>query len=157
MRPVNLLCVTLAIHLAALSAAAAEHPLVRHNVGVTMRDGVVLSADVWLPDAHGRFPVLVYRTPYGKSDAPKSWTTFGKAVARGYAVVIQDVRGRYASQGNFDAYRNEGHDGYDPIEGAAGQPWSNGVVGTFGFPYPGGVRWPAPIEDPPHLKAMIPA
>ena len=122
-----------------------------------MRDGVVLRADVLLPAADGKSPVLVYRTPYSKENAPKEWTTFDKAVARGYAVVIQDVRGRYASDGEFDPYRNEGRDGYDTIEWAAAQSWSNGIVGTFGLSYPGAVQWLAAIESPPHLKAMVPA
>ena len=122
-----------------------------------MRDGVILRADVLLPSADGKFPVLVYRTPYGKDRGPSEWTTFNKAVARGYVVVIQDVRGRYASEGEFAPYQNEGRDGYDTIEWAAAQPWSNGIVGTFGLSYPGAVQWLAAVEDPPHLKAMIPA
>jgi uncharacterized protein len=70
---------------------------------------------------------------------------------------VQDVRGRYDSEGEFSPYRNEGHDGYDTIEWAAEQPWSNGVVGSFGLSYPGAVQWLAAVEDPPHLKAMVPA
>jgi len=127
------------------------------NVAVPMRDGVVLRADVWLPAAEGRFSTLVYRTPYGKHDAPKEWSTFEKLPGRGYAVVIQDVRGRYASDGEFVAYQNEGKDGYDTIEWAARQPWSDGNVGTFGLSYPGAVQWLAAVENPPHLKAMVPA
>ena len=129
----------------------------RTDMPVPMRDGVLLRADVWLPKAEGRFPTLVYRTPYGKVGAPKEWTTFEKAVKRGYAVVIQDVRGRYASDGEFTPYQNEGRDGYDTIEWAAKQPWSDGNVGTFGLSYPGAVQWLAAVEDPPHLKAMVPA
>jgi len=127
------------------------------DVAVPMRDGAVLRADVWLPKADGRFPTLVYRTPYGKQNAPKEWTTFNAAVKRGYAVVIQDVRGRYASEGEFQPYQNEGKDGYDTIEWAARQAWSDGSVGTFGLSYPGAVQWLAAVEDPPHLKAMVPA
>jgi len=138
-------------------AEAQDKAIVQKDVPVKMRDGVILRADVLLPQSEGKFPVLVYRTPYGKDNAPKSWTTFPKAVARGYAVVIQDVRGRYASDGEFDAYKNEGRDGYDTIEWAAAQPWSNGNVGTFGLSYPGAVQWLAAIENPPHLKAMVPA
>ena len=122
-----------------------------------MRDGVILRADVMLPSAEGRFPTLVYRTPYGKKAAPSEWTTFGKAVARGYAVVVQDVRGRYDSEGEFNPYQNEGRDGYDTIEWAAKHPWSNGDIGTFGLSYPGAVQWLAAVENPPHLKAMVPA
>jgi putative CocE/NonD family hydrolase len=127
------------------------------NVAVPMRDGVVLRADVWLPKAEGRFPALVYRTPYGKEDAPKEWSTFEKLPVRGYAVVIQDVRGRYTSDGEFLPYQNEGKDGYDTIEWAARQMWSDGNVGTFGLSYPGAVQWLAAVENPPHLKAMVPA
>ncbi len=127
------------------------------NVAVPMRDGVVLRANVWRPASGGPFPVLVYRTPYGK-DATEEWyTTHLHAVDRGYAVVLQDVRGRYESDGEFDPYRNEGRDGYDTIEWAAVQPWSNGSVGTFGLSYPGAVQWLAALESPPHLKAMVPA
>src|SRR6266481_5010656 len=128
--------------------ANGAQPIKLKNVPVKMRDGAVLRADVLLPAAGAKFPVLVYRTPYGKENAPKEWTTFGKAVARGYAVVIQDVRGRYSSDGEFDPYKNEGRDGYDTIEWAATQPWSNGDVGTFGLSYPGAVQWLAAVEKP---------
>jgi hypothetical protein len=127
------------------------------NVAVPMRDGVRLKADLLRPAGSGPFPVLVYRTPYGKADAEHDYTTFKAAVRRGYAVVVQDVRGRFGSAGEFVAYQNEGRDGYDTIEWAASQPWSNGKVGTFGLSYPGAVQWLAAVENPPHLKAMVPA
>ena len=146
-----------ALILGSIANAQTATPIVKKNVEIKMRDGVVLRADLLLPSSEGKFPVLVYRTPYGKDNAPKEWTTFDKAAARGYVIVIQDVRGRYASDGEFDAYRNEGRDGYDTIEWAAAQPWSNGIVGTFGLSYPGAVQWLAAVENPPHLKAMIPA
>ena len=136
--------------------ATASH-VSEKDVPVPMRDGVVLRADVLRPEGTGRFPVLVYRTPYGKEDALKDYTTFLHAVESGYAVVVQDVRGRYASGGEFRPYQNEGRDGYDTIEWAAAQPWSNGKVGTFGLSYPGAVQWLAAVEDPPHLVAMVPA
>ena len=127
------------------------------DVAVPMRDSVVLRADVLRPRREGRFPVLVYRTPYGKHDAITDYPTFRRAVERGYAVVVQDVRGRYASDGTFEPYRLEGRDGYDTIEWAAAQSWSDGRVGTFGLSYPGAVQWLAAVEGPPHLKAMVPA
>lgn len=127
------------------------------DVAIPMRDGVVLRADILLPSAEGKFPALIYRTPYGKHFALKEYKTFEKAVARGYAVVVQDVRGRYASDGDFVAYQNEGRDGFDTIEWAAKQPWCDGNVGTFGLSYPGAVQWLAAVENPPHLKAMAPA
>ena len=122
-----------------------------------MRDGVVLRADVLRPTEEGKFPVLVYRTPYGKEAAQREYTTFRHAVERGYAVVVQDVRGRFQSEGEFRPYENEGRDGYDTIEWAASQPWSNGAAGTFGLSYPGAVQWLAAVQSPPHLKAMVPA
>lgn len=128
-----------------------------NNVAVPMRDGVLLRAEILRPSAGEKFPVLVYRTPYGKDSAQREYTTFKHAVERGYAVVIVDVRGRYHSDGDFRPYENEGRDGYDTIEWAASQPWSSGAVGTFGLSYPGAVQWLAAVENPPHLKAMVPA
>jgi putative CocE/NonD family hydrolase len=127
------------------------------DISVPMRDGVVLRSDILLPNTDAKVPALIYRTPYGKHFALKEYKTFEKAVARGYAVIVQDVRGRYASDGEFVAYQNEGRDGYDTIEWAAKQPWCDGNVGTFGLSYPGAVQWLAAVENPPHLKAMVPA
>lgn len=126
------------------------------DVAIPMRDGVRLRADILRP-SEGRFPTLVYRTPYGRRAALEEYTTFARAVERGYAVVVQDVRGRYSSDGEFRPYENEGRDGYDTIEWAAGQAWSNGRVGTFGLSYPGAAQWLAAVESPPHLEAMVPA
>jgi len=137
--------------------AAASAPLVERDVAIRLRDGVVLRADVWHPAASGRFPVLVYRTPYDRRRAQGERSTVARAAERGYAVVVQDVRGRYGSDGEFEPYRNEGRDGYDTIEWAAAQAWSDGAVGTFGLSYPGAVQWLAAVESPPHLKAMAPA
>jgi len=131
--------------------------VVETDVAVPMRDGVILRADIYRPPGPGPFPTLVYRTPYGKHHAASSYRTHLGAVSRGYAVVLQDVRGRYASEGIFDPYRNEGRDGYDTIEWAARQSWSDGDVGTFGLSYPGAVQWLAALERPPSLKAMAPA
>ncbi len=127
------------------------------DVWVPMRDGVRLQADVWRPQRDGRFPTLVYRTPYNRKSTQEGYGIFRKAVERGYAVVIQDVRGRYGSHGDFLPYQQEGRDGFDTIEWAARQPWSNGDVGTFGLSYPGAVQWLAAMERPPHLRAMVPA
>ncbi len=139
------------------TATPTTHFVLEKNVAVSMRDGVVLRADVMRPAKAGKFPVLVYRTPYGKDAAQQQYTTFKHAAERGYAVVIQDVRGRHRSDGDFRPYENEGRDGYDTIEWAAAQTWSNGDVGTFGLSYPGAVQWLAAIQSPPHLQAMVPA
>ncbi len=154
---VALLAAAWAVLSAACAVVGPEPPLVERNVAVLMRDGVVLRANVWRPAYKGEFPTLVYRTPYGK-DATETWyETHLRAVERGYAVVIQDVRGRYESEGEFFPYVNEGRDGFDTIEWAARRRWSNGSVGTYGLSYPGAVQWLAALERPPHLEAMVPA
>src|SRR5919107_6093206 len=107
------------------SPIAAQAPArVDSGVAIPMRDGVVLRADLFRPPGAGRFPVLVYRTPYSRIEAPPDPLVLA-AVRRGYAVVLQDVRGRYGSGGVFRPYRQEGQDGYDTIEWAAHQPWSS--------------------------------
>ncbi len=141
----------------ALDARAVGSGVFERNLDVPMRDGVRLRADVMRPAERGPFPTLVYRTPYDKEQERRDHTTFARALERGYAVVVQDVRGRYASEGEFRPYQQEGQDGFDTIEWAAAQAWSSGVVGTFGLSYPGAVQWMAAVENPPHLKAMVPA
>src|SRR5262245_18936157 len=147
----------LAFGVAGLAGCGSSGLRVERDVAVPMRDGVVLRADVYRPRSEGSFPVLVFRTPYGKHFAAKSDGIHLKAVERGYAVVMQDVRGRYASDGSFDPYQQERRDGYDTIEWAANQPWSNGSIGTYGLSYPGAVQWMAALEKPPHLASMAPA
>jgi putative CocE/NonD family hydrolase len=139
------------------SGQASQEMIVEHDVAVPVRDGTVLRADIYRPNTENPLPVLLYRTPYGKHHASDSYETHLRAVERGYVVVLQDVRGRYTSEGLFNPYRNEGQDGYDSIEWAAKQPWSNGDVGTYGLSYPGAVQWLAAVQSPPHLKAMVPA
>jgi len=146
-------CLGLWLGIAPLSAQTPEIQI-DSGLAVPMRDGVVLGADLWRPRAPGPRPVLVYRTPYDRRDVP---TLVRAAVARGYAVLLQDVRGRYRSEGTFEPYRHEAEDGYDTIEWAAHQPWSSGRVGTFGLSYPGAVQWLAARERPPALRAMVPA
>lgn len=125
------------------------------DVAMRTRDGVTLRADVYRPDASGKFPVLVVRTPYDKS-AGMAATEKDYFPPRGYVVVVQDTRGRHASEGEFMPFVNEGRDGYDAIEWAAGLPWSNGEVGTVGQSYMGLVQYFAAPERPPHLRAMSP-
>ena len=149
--------VSLTLLCGAVSRVAAQAP-VRVDTGrvVQMRDGALLRADVYRPVRTGRYPVLLHRTPYNRREVPADPLVLA-AVARGYVVVLQDVRGRYGSEGTFEPYRQEGRDGYDTIEWAARQPWSNGAVGTFGLSYPGAVQWLAAVERPPSLKVMVPA
>jgi predicted acyl esterase len=100
---------------------AESYPIAyERDVKVLMRDGVVLRADIYRPQAEGKFPVLLQRTPYDKRNF-----AFGlKAASRGYVVIIQDVRGRYASEGAWYTFKNEMNDGYDTIEWAASLPYS---------------------------------
>src|SRR5687768_14306997 len=100
--------VLVSLTLGSWSASARAGIVVETDVAIPLRDGVVLKADVWRPAPTGRFPVLVYRTPYEKGEeAAYNAKTFEAAVARGYAVVINDVRGRYASGGVYSPYRHE--------------------------------------------------
>jgi len=143
--------------LGVVTLAAQDSVVILPDIVIPMRDGVKLQGDVWHPPGEGRWPTLVYRTPYSRKPASRSYTLFRRAVERGYAVLLVDVRGRYGSEGEFVAYRQEGRDGYDTIEWASRQPWSDGRIGTVGLSYPGAVQWLAAMERPPHLKAMVPA
>jgi hypothetical protein len=137
--------------------AAAGPVRIERDVEARMRDGVVLRADVLRPNQPGRFPALLVRTPYGKR-AEWSDDDFAVRAARtGYGVVVQDVRGRHASEGVFDPYRQEGRDGYDTIAWVAALPWCDGRVGLTGLSYPAAVQWLAAVEQPPQLEAMAPA
>ena len=121
---------------------------------VPMRDGVRLAADLYLPSSSGRWPTVLVRTPYGrKSPASQSYRYF---VRRGYALLLQDVRGRYASQGKFGNIAQEGPDSNDTINWVSEQPWSNGRVGMTGASYLGMVQWWAALEENPHLAAISP-
>jgi uncharacterized protein len=123
--------------------------------GVTakMRDGVVLRADIYRPKAEGKFPVLLQRTPYNKSNG----VNFGvRAAARGFVVIFQDVRGRYSSEGEWYTFKHESDDGYDSVEWAAALPYSNGKVGMFGGSYVGATQMLAAIAHPPHLAGICP-
>jgi len=142
---------------AALLIAGPLAAQVRTTFGVMipMRDGVRLAADVWFPEAPGRYPVLLARTPYMKTALGlNQWATY--FAKRGYVFVIQDTRGRGDSEGRFNFFFPEGKDGFDTIEWLAKQPWANGRVGTLGLSYLGTVQWLAAREHPPHLACMAP-
>ena len=127
------------------------------NVAVPMRDGTILYADIYRPEGPGPYPVLLQRTPYDKT-MPLSLHMLDPLTAakRGYAVVIQDTRGRYTSEGEFYAFRDDIHDGYDTVEWVASQPWSLGKVGMYGSSYVGATQWQAAKACPPHLAAIVP-
>lgn len=142
----------------AVGAQELEKIRIDHHVGIRMRDGVTLYADVYRPAREGKSPVIVVRTPYGVQRENVGVHDGLITLARmGYAVVNTDCRGRYESEGAWDPFRGEGKDGYDIIEWAAKQPWSNGKVATQGGSYLGHVQWAAASEKPPSLVAMFPA
>ncbi len=138
----------------ALNASGQPYRVTIHSgVAVAMRDGVKLTADIYQPEAEGKFPVLLERTPYNRAGGAGSASAMA---AHGYVVVIQDTRGRFDSQGEFYPFRYESQDGYDTVEWAAGLPYANGKVGMFGGSYVGATQMLAAISSPPHLVAIQP-
>ncbi len=146
-----------------LLAAIAEDPLVskplrqlaRRTEMVPMRDGVRLATDLYIPQGveTETYPLILIRTPYKKEMGEMDANFYGR---RGYAVAIQDCRGRFGSEGVWVPFFNEARDGYDAVEWLAAQPWSNGKVGMVGGSYVGWVQLWAAVEKPPHLVTIIP-
>jgi putative CocE/NonD family hydrolase len=130
--------------------------VVDFDVTVPMRDGTRLRANVYRP-AEGRWPVLLTRLPYGK-DLPLGSSVLNpvQAARRGYVVIVQDTRGRFASEGEFLPFETEAEDGVDTIAWAAERPYADGQVGTYGASYFGFTQWSTALEQPPALKAMVP-
>ena len=130
----------------------------KQTLSMQTRDGVRLDADVYYPNHEGEFPILLMRQPYGRAIASTvvyahpSWYA-----AQGYIVVIQDVRGRGSSQGEFELFAHEIEDGFDTVQWAASLPQSNGNVGMYGFSYQGMTQLYAAIARPPALKALAPS
>src|SRR5271170_375083 len=129
--------------------------VIQHEVPMKTRDGITLYADIYRPNSAGKFPVILMRTPYDKS---VSWAVAPvfKMVPRGYVVIIQDVRGRYTSEGEWYPFRHEQADGFDTVEWAAALPYSDGKVGMIGASYVGATQMLAAIAQPPHLAAIAP-
>lgn len=132
--------------------------VVQKKVPCVLRDGVTLYADIYIPGETGEYPVLLLRQPYGRkiastvSHAHPVWYAH-----RGYMVVVQDVRGRGDSEGEFIPFVHEAEDGYDAVEWAAALQHSNGRVGMYGFSYQGVTQWAAASLRPPHLVAIAPS
>ena len=129
------------------------------NVMVPARDGVGLATDLYFPATDGRraggqFPVVLVRTPYNKA-APGAVLDARYLARRGYVCAMQDVRGRFESEGEWYAFAKEAPDGYDAVEWLGTQPWSTGRVGTMGDSYAGSDQAALATFDPPHLSTMI--
>jgi putative CocE/NonD family hydrolase len=131
---------------------------VERDLECRLPDGVVLRADVYRPAGEVSLPVLLMRLPYGKTTAGANWGYAHPAwyAARGYVVVVQDVRGRHASDGEFTPFVDEAEDGRASVEWAAGVRGSNGKVGMYGFSYPGATQLLAAVTQPPSLAAIAP-
>lgn len=135
---------------ALLSNAAPQSEKVR----IPMRDGVRLSANVFRPSSTGRVPALLVRTPYNKGSV--LFPGYQPLLEAGFAIVVQDVRGRYESEGNFGSILQERPDGSDTITWIARQTWSDGNVGMLASSYLGMVQWQAALSGNPHLRAISP-
>lgn len=135
------------------AAPAVTGVSVQQNVWVTMPDGVRLATDLYMPATAGAYPTILVRTPYGKSGNASEGTFFAQ---HGYIYVVQDVRGRYNSEGNFDIYANEGPDGLATAQWIAQQPWFNQQLGLalYGGSYLAATALDAALLHPPYLKAI---
>lgn len=128
------------------------------DVPCRTRGGVELLANIYRPSGEGPWPTLVTRLPYSKEDpTPAGWIDPVLAARRGFMVVVQDCRGRFASGGDWQPYAHEEADGYDTVEWAAQLPGSNGRVGVYGPSYLGYTTWAAALAQPPSLAAIAPA
>ncbi|MFD2657637.1 CocE/NonD family hydrolase [Gracilibacillus thailandensis] len=133
--------------------------IVEREVPCTLRDGITLYANIYRPQASGNYPVLLTRLPYNKNlpDFSHRWIDPIRTVMQGYIVIVQDVRGRFASEGEFEPFAQEIKDGYDTVEWAASLSYSNGKVGMFGLSYYAFTQLYALVEQPSALKAIFPA
>ena len=132
----------------------------RYNVKIPMRDGVNLSADIYLPKGkEGPFPAVLYRTPYDNADfahltsGPDQAVRYAQA---GYAYIAEDARGRNDSDGEFYPWVNEYNDGFDTVEWIGSQDWCDGKVGMSGSSYVGNVQWMVAATGSRYLKAIAP-
>ena len=125
------------------------------DLRIPMRDGVVLYGVLYRPATDGRYPVLLVRSPYDTQNPTyMEWAL--RFAEGGYAVVLQDVRGRYESDGEFEPYVHETEDGFDTHQWIGQQPWCDGSIGTFGISYPGFTQiQPATLRSQ-YLKALVP-
>lgn len=128
------------------------------EIVIPMRDGTVTYADIVRPDAPGQFAALLTRTPYDRTTSANISAPIHalQAARKGWAVVIQDVRGRFASEGEFQPFHQEIADGYDSVEWVGAQEWCSGKVGMYGISYGGATQWLAALAQPPSLAALAP-
>jgi uncharacterized protein len=139
---------------AATTTRPTDYPILfESDVTVTMRDGTKLRADVYRPKAAGKFPVILQRDPYDRRGGADLGV---RGATHGYVVILEDVRGRFGSEGEWYPLKHEADDGYDTVEWAASLPYSDGHVGMIGASYRGTCALLAAIARPPHLAAIHP-
>ena len=141
-----------------VAVAVADAPagmIVEKNVMVPMRDGVRLATDIYRPGGTDKVPVVLVRTPYG-SETPEAGARGKFYVRHGYALAVQDVRGKYDSEGDWYGPRSEAQDGSDAITWLGTRPWSTGKVGMTGGSYLGMVQYLVADQENPYLKALVP-
>ncbi|MBN1804070.1 MAG: CocE/NonD family hydrolase [Sedimentisphaerales bacterium] len=126
---------------------------VRTDVKIPMADGVKLSANIFLPKAEGKFPVILIRSPYGKGNEKNGDGLF--YASHGYVLVSQDCRGKGDSQGQWEPFLNEDADGRDTQQWVLNQPWCNGKIGTSGGSYVGFTQWITAPDADGHFKAIF--
>jgi uncharacterized protein len=131
---------------------------VETDVPAQMQDGTVLYADIYRPSSGGPFPVILMRSPYDKRQAQcgSGYRHPAWYAQHGYMVVVQDVRGRYRSGGDFYPFANEANDGFDTVEWASSLPHANGRVGMYGFSYVGCTQVQAALKRPEGLRTICP-
>src|SRR5512136_2840545 len=136
---------------------------VETHLRVPMPDGITLEAEHYFPQVDGSFPTILFRTPYGLStDNPRLTTVITnfpvqRFVERGYHVVVQSVRGRFGSEGQWVPFFNEAADGRATLDWIAQQPWFNGSLGLFGSSYVGYTQWAIAADAPAYVRAMAPS
>jgi putative CocE/NonD family hydrolase len=145
---VALLLLALVIPIGACHAAVEVE-----TVMVPMRDGVKLATDIYRDSTTTKAPVVLMRTPYNKAGGKAAAERFAAA---GYIAIVQDCRGKFASEGDFVPYNNEGQDGFDAIEWIGKQSWCDGQIGMWGGSYVGATQWQAAVEHPPGLVTITP-
>lgn len=151
--PLRLLAVFSAIFIAVPDSTCVCAEVTLETVLVPMRDGVQLATDIYRDTTINSGPVVLMRTPYNKNHGKVAAERFAAA---GYIAIVQDNRGKFASEGTFIPYNNEGQDGYDAVEWIGEQSWCNGRIGMWGSSYVGATQWQAAIEHPPGLTTITP-
>ncbi len=146
-------CLSVASCWLVASNSILEADVLVQTIRIPMRDGILLSTDIYREQSVDKAAVVLMRTPYDKNRAKATAERFAAA---GYIAVVQDCRGKFESEGAFVPYNNEGQDGFDTIEWLYRQTWCSGRIGMWGSSYVGATQWQAAVEGPPGLVTITP-